>query len=187
MNPSARYFLAAAAALLPLGAAAADAPPTSGTIAISVAPGDGNADPATSSFVSAAGEALASKGLTILDDPDHAGYVAELVLTRADVGTGSAKVRSRGAGFAPGVGYGAGAGITIPLSAGERRLVAIQRTRLELRIHKRGATDVIWHGAAVTVRAASTPKGGVDTVAADLSTALLRAYPVSVDDVVSVP
>jgi hypothetical protein len=75
----------------------------------------------------------------------------------------------------------------IPLSTGKPRLVPLVRTRLELRLHKRGEDGVIWDGAATAVRAAGTPKGADEAVAADLVAALLRTYPAEPEGEVGVP
>jgi hypothetical protein len=177
-------------ALAPLlgGALAAANPPEGGTISIEAKTGDGEYDPSTVAFVNAASDALAAKGFTILPDPGHAAYVAELVLSRTDVGTGSAKVRAGKAGTTRGGSYGSvGAGISVPFGTGETKLVPLQRIQMEMRIRKRGEPEVIWNGAAVTVRAAGTRKGADEVVGADLSTALLRAYPLKIEDVVGVP
>jgi hypothetical protein len=189
MNARHRLIVAAAMALAPIwgGASWASGPPSGGTISIEYKTADGGDNSSTTSFVNAAGEALATKGFTILDDPGHAAYIVELTLSRVEVGTGSAKV-PRGSPVIPsGGGAGVGAGVTIPLSARETRLVPLQRFRLEMRIHKRGEDGVVWHGAAVTVRAAGTRKGTDDAVAADLSEAILRGFPAQSDDTATVP
>ena len=140
-------------------------------------------------FVNAAREALGAKGFTILLAPGHSAYVAELTLTRTDLGTSKAKALiGSSSSITPGAVPGAvGAGATVPLSTGKSRLVALQRVRLEMRIHKRGEESAVWTGAAMTVRAAGTRKGADDMVAADLSEAVLRSYPATIGGVVSVP
>ncbi len=183
-------IVAAAAALASIWGAAptAAAPPDGGTISIEPRTVDGDYDPALASFVTAATEALAAKGFTILEDPGHAAYVAELTLSRTEVGTGLAKVPADRAAAVPGGAAGSvGAGVVIPLPTGKSTLVPLQRTRLELRIRKRGEPGIVWDGAAATVRAAGTRKGTDDAVATDLSTALLRSYPAEPDGVVGVP
>jgi hypothetical protein len=86
-----------------------------------------------------------------------------------------------------GPGPSVGAGVVIPFSTGASALVPLVRTRLELRIRKRGADGVVWDGAAVTVRAAGTKKGADEPVAVDLSEALLRGYPTEPEGVIGVP
>lgn len=139
------------------------------------------------SFVNAAGEALGAKGFTILLDPGHAAYVAELTLTRIDVGTGSAKAGVGSSTVAPSTSGSVGGGVTVPLSTGKSRLVPLQRIRLEIRIRKRGEEATVWEGAAVTIRAAGTRKGADDMVASNLSEAVLRSYPARIGGVVGVP
>lgn len=186
MNKMAIFILAGTMALAPLWAAAP--PPGGGTISIEPKTGDGEYDPATPSFVNAASEALAGKGFTILEDPGHAAYIAELILSRVDVGTGSAKVPASRSAFLPGGASGSvGAGITIPLSTGKSTLVPLQRTQVEVRIRKRGEPAIVWHGTAVTVRAVGSQKGGDEAIASALSEAVLRSYPAEPNDVVGVP
>ena len=183
-------MVAAAMALVPIwgGSLSAAAPPSGGTISIEPRNVGGDYDASTPVFVNAAGEALAAKGFTILEDPGHAAYVAELILSRAEVGTGSAKVSTGGAAVTPGGAYGSvGAGVIIALPTGKSRLVPLQRTRLELRIRKRGEEAVVWDGAAVTVRAAGTRKGADEVVASNLSEAVLRSYPAEPANVIGVP
>lgn len=175
----------ALAAALP--AAAAD-PPVGGTISIEARTGDGDYDSAMPVFMNATADAFAAKGFTILEDPGHSAYVVELVLTRAAVGTGKAKVATGRAAAAPGGTYGSvGAGVVIPFSTGQSTLVPLLRVGLKLRMRKRGAADVVWHGDALTVRAAGTRNGANAMVAADLSQAVLRDYPAQPEDTVAVP
>jgi hypothetical protein len=173
----------AALALAPMGGAAlrGNPPPNGGTIAIQPRTVDGNDDPSMPSFVDAVAAALTARGFTVFDDQDHAGAVVELVLSHGDVGTGLARVPGQRAASV------AGTGIGIPLSTGDSELVHLQRTRLELRIRKRGETGFVWDGTAVTVREAGTKNGANETVAADLSRVLLQSYPVQPKDVVGVP
>jgi len=183
---------AVAAALLlapiPGGSLSAAVPPNGGTISIEPKTGDGNYDPSMPSFVNAVSEALAAKGFTILEDPGHSAYVVELTVSRAEVGTGSAKVPTgRAAAFPGGANGSVGAGVVIPLSTGQSRLVPLQRTQLQMRIRKRGEEGIVWDGAAVTVRPAGTRKGSDDAVASDLGEALLRTYPAQPESVVGVP
>jgi hypothetical protein len=167
-------------ALLNCGAALSAAPPPNGgTIAIEPVIGDGEYDPSLHLFVDAASKALTAKGFTVFDDPAHAAYWGELTLSQAGVGTGLAKDPN-------GASVSVGAGLVVPMSTGASSVVTLQRTRLELRIRKRDG-DVVWKGAAVTVRAADTRKGADETVASDLSQALLQGYPTEPDGVVGVP
>jgi hypothetical protein len=162
-------------------ARAAVPPPTGGTIAIEARNPDGETDPEMASFVDAVSQTLTSKGFTIFDDPAHAAYRAELVLNRVGVGTGMGKDPH---GDTIGV---VGTGVVLPLSTGASSVVTLQRTRLEIRIRRRGDQTIIWNGAAVTVRGPDSRKGAEKTIASDLSEALLRSYPVEPTDVVGVP
>ena len=170
------------------GGSLSAAPPSGGTVSIEPRTADGDYDASMHSFLEATAEALAARGFTILADPGHAAYVAELILSRGEVGTGLTKAASEHAAVAPGGDFTAvGAGLTIPFSTGQSRLVALERTKLELRLRKRDDKRVIWDGAAVTVRAAGTRKGSAGTVASNLSEAVLQNYPAEPEGVVGVP
>lgn len=190
MNKGPASIVAAAVVLASIwgGALLAASPPSGGTISIEPRAGEGDAS-AMRPFVVAANEALGAKGFTILAEPGHAAYVAELTLTRVDLGTSKAKaLTGSSSSITPGAVPGAvGAGATVPLSTGKSRLVALQRIRLEMRIRKRGEENILWDGVALTVRAAGTRKGADEVVAADLSEAVLRSYPVEIGGVISVP
>jgi len=162
------------------GSSSAATPPAGGTIAIEPMTADGEYDPTLHIFADAASQALTAKGFTVFNDPAHAAYWGELILSRAAVGTGLAKDP-----HAPSI--SAGAGLVVPMSTGNSTVVTLQRTRLELRIRKRDEKAAVWDGTAVTVRATGTRKGADETVASDLSAALLHAYPVQPEDVVGVP
>lgn len=171
------------------GEAMAAAPPASGTISIET-PGDDDAALGRSlpAFVNALSGAFETKGFTILDQPGHAAYVVELSLSRADVGTGTAKVPQDSSSVVPGGAPNAvGVGVLIPLATGKSTLVPLQRTELAIKLRKRDDQNVLWQGSAITVRAAGTQKGRDMTVASDLSQALLRAYPAQPEGVIGVP
>jgi hypothetical protein len=180
--------LALAATPAPLQPPSQTLPPHGGTVAIQPKTADGDYAPSLSTFVGAASDAFANKGFTILDDPAHAAYIAELILTRVAVGTGRAKAPAgKAAASAGGPPSTVGAGVTIPLSTGKSMIVPLQRTQIEVRIHKRGDQSTVWDGAAMTVRAAGTRSGADAAVAADLCQALLNSYPAQPADVIGVP
>jgi len=180
--------LIAAAALILLPGWGRAAPPAAGTISVEVKPADAELAPSVQAFVNAADEALAAKGFTILEQPGHAAFEAELSLSRERVGTGSAKVPAERAVVTPGDSPDrVGAGIRIPLRTGKSQLVPLERTRLEFRIRKRGEEAVMWQGTAVTVRAGGTQKGEDEVVASDLAEAILRGYPAQPQEVIGVP
>lgn len=172
----------AALALVPFvhGGALSAAPPPTGTIAIEAKTADGNDDPALRAFMGAASEAFTNKGFTILEDPAHTAYVAELTVDRQAVGTGF--------GEDPHAEHvQVGAGVSVPLSTGASSVITLRRTRLEILIRKRTDQSVVWDGAAVTVRSTGTRKGTNDAVASALSDALLQVYPVEPKEVLGIP
>ena len=179
----------AAMALLAVcgNAAGAAPPPTGGSISIEPVTGGAGSGSMSPAFFDAASDALAARGFTILEDPGHAAYIAELSLCRTEVGTGSAKVPAGRGEIAPGASGGVGAGVAIPLTAGKSVLVPLERIQLELLIRKRGEDVAVWRGTAVTVRASGTKNGADKVVAADLTGAMLNGYPAEPQGVVGVP
>ena len=174
-------MLAGGAALLTAAAhASAATPPSGGTIAVT---SSDDADP-DDAFERRAREAatarLGDRGFTILNDRDHAAYVAEVITSRSNVGTSVTRARRD----APAV---LGSGVNIPLASGKSSFVAMQRTTIEIRIRKRGSPAVLWHGSAVTVRAGEPTAARAERLAAELSQAALSSYPVVTETAISIP
>ena len=169
------------------GAQAAAPPPRGGTISIEPRDASGDYDPSTQTFVDAAAQALAARGFTILHDPGHSAYVAELFLSRDDSGTAKARAPAGRAAATPGGSPGVGVGGAIPFSTGRSRLVPLRRSQMGVTIRQRGDADGAWPGAAMTVRSAGAREGADSRVASDLSEAILRAYPAQAAEVVGVP
>jgi hypothetical protein len=173
---------AVALVLTPIeGPLRAGPPPEGGTISIEPQVVDESHDAPMRSFIDAASAALTAKGFTVFNDPGHAASVVELIWSRDDVGTGLARVPGQRAASV------AGTGVAIPLSTGASQVVRLQRTRLEMRMRKRGEAGIVWDGVAVTVRASDIQRGTDEMIASDLSRALLQSYPAQPKDVVGVP
>jgi hypothetical protein len=186
-----RAAMILAAGLGAPGLAATAAPPGGGTVSIERARAEGQPAPATAAVDDAVdgavGEALGERGFTLLSDPGHSAYVVDLTLSRADAGTGSARVERERGTVTPGGVAGVGGGVTLPLGGARSRSVPLERVTLELWLRKRGVDAVLWHGVAVTVRAGGTRPGRDDVIAADLTRAMLRFYPNPPPGVVAVP
>jgi hypothetical protein len=170
MKSSAGLIFGAALALAsPLHGqpAPATAPSTRGTIAVAAGPVD---KPLSSmpQFVDVVSGALETKGFTIFNDPAHASYLAEVIVSQAVVGSGLGRDPH------PDTIGMAGAGVAIPLSTGKSDVTTIRRTRLEIRIRRRDGGGAVWDGSAVTVRETSARNGADRAVASDLSSALLQ-------------
>lgn len=182
MMTCSQRIAAAATALIAICAGPPATAQNRGTISVEQPAAGGTPDPASPAFIAAVIEALAATGFTILKDPGHSAYVAELSFSRTDVGTGSVKAPSGRGAITPGM-AGMGGGLTLPLSAGNTRSVPLSRFQLELRIRRRGAAAVLWRGAAVTVRTAGTD----EAIALSLSEAILRGYPAQPRGVIGIP
>jgi hypothetical protein len=162
--------------------------PSSGTISVEQAADATGAEAPPPLFVNALGEVLATKGFTTLEQPGHAALVADLRLTREQVGSAAADVPVERAVAGPGGVSGAvGGGISVTLPTAKKSLAPLVRTRMELRIRKRGEDAILWQGSAITVRPAGTATGRDEAVAADLSEAVLRSFPAQPGGVVTVP
>lgn len=169
---------------LPAGLARAQEPQALGTISVEATPADPALGASISTFVEAVGKALTDKGYTTIEGAGHARFVADLSLTRAEIGTTTAKVPVTGSQLISGGAssrVGGGASILLPTS--KTRSVPLQETRLEVRIRKRGEDKVIWHGAALTIRAAGQDR----VVSANLARAVFQTYPNQPDGIVSIP
>lgn len=174
-------MLASGAALMAAAAhASAATPPSGGTIAITSPDGGDPEDAFDRRAREATTASLGDRGFTILNDRDHAAYVAEVITSRSDVGTSVTRARRD----APAV---LGSGVNIPLASGKSSFVAMRRTTIEIRIRKRGSPAVLWHGSAVTVRPGEPSGPRAERLAAELSQAALSAYPVVAETAISIP
>ena len=173
--------LTSMALVLASGTLSAAGPPLNGgTVFVTAKNADEGDDTSMQMSFKAASKALALKGFTFLDDPDHAAYIADVVVRRVDVGTGQERVHAGSASMM-------GAGVNVPFSTGQSKLVPLQRTELEISIRKRGETNPVWHGAAVTVRIAGSREGDAENVVSTLSAAALQNYPRQASEAVGVP
>lgn len=169
-----RWPIIALMALAPAPSLAAT-PPSEGTMAV---------EAKEDLFRDAAASALADKGFTLLDGAAHAAFTMELAVTVTEVGTVDAKVATTGPKVQNGgLMNGVGSAVKIAVPTGKSRNVALERTQLDMVLRKRGETDILWRGSAVSVRNSATP----GNLATDLSNALLRQYPAQSDAVIGVP
>lgn len=179
--------LAAAALLLPtslFNLVRASEPQTLGTISVEARPVDPDLNASVAMFVEDVSKVLADKGFTTIEGAGHARLVADLSLTRIQVGTTTAEVPVAGSQVVSGGSSSrVGGGINVALPTSKVRPVPLQQTRLEIRIKRRGEDNVIWHGAALTIRAAEQDRA----VSSDLAAAALRTYPDQPEGVVSIP
>ncbi len=155
-------------------------PAHGGTVFVAAANAREGDETSTQMSANAASAALGAKGFTFLDDPNHAAYVADVVVSRTDVGTGQERIHASRASMM-------GTGVNVPFATGQSRLVPLERTEMSISIRRRGETRALWHGAAVTIRSASAPAGAAETVASALSAAALRIYPAESPEPVGVP
>lgn len=175
------WMLVAVGVATSSGVARAAPLPSSGTI--SVAADASDTAESVPAFIEALNSQLSAKGFTVLKTPGHAALVAHVHVTRNDRGTVSAKT-SRDAPIAS---VGLGTGVSVPFGRTGSHDVALQQTRLDIGISKRGDDRIVWQASAVTVRPDDNRRGGDEAVAQDLAEAALRTFPGQSGHVVSVP
>lgn len=180
-------WIVIAMALLGTGTRAA-APAEPGSISVEPTAVEPSLKSSARAFVEAVGKALAAREFTLLEEAGHARFVAELKLTRVDVGTTAAKVPVAGpSAQAGGDPSQVGGSVSFSLPTAKTRTVPLHQTLLEVFIRKRGQQEVLWHGSAMTVRASDTGNGSDGSVATDLAEAIFRTYPAPSEGVISVP
>jgi hypothetical protein len=170
----------AVSALVATPAAPELASRSAGTVAIAPQTGYADEDPLDQVSADAALTALGMRGFTLLNDPAHAAYIAEVITTRTEVGTAVAKASTERP-------YMTGGGVNVPISGRKSVLTPLQRTMIEIRLRERGSERIIWHGAAMTVRSEGARDGGPEQVAYALSQAVLSSYPAQTSAAISVP
>lgn len=108
-----RRSVFAAISLSVLAVPASAAPPTEGTISVAMAGAEEGDDAAADQFRTAAAQALATKGFTLLEGAGHAAYRMELSVHVSDAGTGMAKVAPTKPGLLNGMMGAVGSGVKI--------------------------------------------------------------------------
>lgn len=162
----------------PVAAAPAPPIPATGTICVTVqTAGD---DSFAKTWADAASKALDARGFTILNDPAHAAFGAEVAAIRTEVGTSVIHDRATRP-------LATGGGVNIPLAPPRPVLAPLQRMRIEVRIRRRGIQSIIWQGAAVTVRPIDARGVGAEDVAFALAQAALSSYPTQTTVAITVP
>lgn len=159
-----------------------------GTISVETSSAHPAPDYSVAAFVDAVGEVLSNKGFTMLEGHGHARLVAELLLTQVEIGTTNAKIPPAGKSSIAGGGLaGVGGSMVVPLPSGKLKVVGVLQTRLEVRIKRLGEDDILWKGAALTVRPAGSGNGQEKVVAADLAKAMFKTYPAQSERDITVP
>jgi len=178
--------LTAGAGISPLSAT----PPMEGTVSVETQ-GVASQPGLAAAWTETVGKALTEQGMTVLEGAGHGRFVAEVRLSRSEVGTAPVDIKKgKGASVLPGMeatGQGAGGHLSVTLPTSKSKIVPLREVRLEIRIRKRDETDVLWRAEAVTVRAAEARNGGDVAIASDLVTAMFRGYPAQSQDVIGVP
>lgn len=164
------------------GPVAAPTIPTAGTVTIGAITGEALTEPARVVFRDAVERALAARGFTLLGDPGHGRYVADVTVDRQARGAVSA---GRAGGGPPAVSLNGGVSIGLP--AGGNRLNDLVVTELTITLSERRVARVVWSGSAVTARVSGTPQGGAALVGQTLADAAMAQFPARTAGPISVP
>ncbi|HWK35516.1 hypothetical protein, partial [Sphingomonas sp.] len=145
-------------------------------------------DPA---YAEAVGHALAEAGFTLLRQPGHARYAAEITVTQEAHGSVIAEAPRRPPWVSGGTQSGrTGGSVSVPLPSGKGQVSTLVSTAIEIRIRQRADADDAaprWSGRAATAQATGTREGAPAAVAAKLVGALFRNFPADSGLSISVP
>lgn len=163
-------------------AAPASAPP--GTVTVVLAAGEARPMPSDRPFADAVGQALGEANFTLMPQPGHSRYVAEVSVGREARGLVTARAPTDRA--QAGIGSW-GPSIRVPLSSKKMQLRNLVSTTLTVRILTLADHHPVWTGSAVTVQPEEPQGDASPTVALKLARAVVAAYPHPLATPVSVP
>ena len=173
------------AALALLVAGTQDAPAlTPGTVTVEAAAGDETPAAVRQVFAEAVEQALLDARFTALPAQARGRYVARISLTRAERGAVASNGRERGA--AGGLGNWGGA-VSVALPSDKRQLRGLIVTTLKVELVSRADETVMWTGSALTAQAEGTRNDTPAALAAKLAPAVIRAFPQTLAEPLSIP
>lgn len=163
--------------------AAAQEPPSPGTISVEIAD-DAPDQPANAAiFADAVKVALLDARFLTLPATGHGRYIARATVTHVTQGTATAPVAaSRSQADVSNW----GAHLTVPLRSKNRVVQSLVRTQLNVDIVRRDTGQSVWRGSALTVQAEGEA-GSSPAVAGKLAGAVMRQFPDSSSAPVTVP
>ncbi|MFL9839400.1 hypothetical protein ABS767_00370 [Sphingomonas sp. ST-64] len=179
-------WIAALAMMVATPAAAQDEAPalTPGTVTVEAAEGDAAPAPVRSVFADAIEQALLDARFTALPGQARGRYIARFAITRAARGAVASNGPEQGARGSVG-NWGGAFGVTLP--SDKRQLRGLIVTQLTIELVARADLQPVWRGSALTAQAEGTKADAPAALAAKLAPAILRAFPASLAEPVSVP
>lgn len=135
-------------------------------------------------FADAVEQALLDARFIALPAQARGRYIARISLTRAERGAVASNGRERGA--SGGLGNWGGA-VSVALPSDKRQLRGLIVTTLTVELVSRADDKVVWTGSALTAQAAGTRADVPATLADKLAPAIIRAFPQTLAEPLSVP
>lgn len=174
------------AALALLASGVQEAPAlTPGTVTVEAVADDANTPAAArQAFVDAVEQALLDARFTALPPQARGRYIARIGVTRAERGAVASNGRESGASGGLG-NWGGGVSVTLP--SDKRQLRGLIVTTLTVELVSRADDKVVWRGSALTAQAAGTRADVPATLAAKLAPAIIRAFPQTLAEPLSIP
>ncbi|HEV7289277.1 hypothetical protein [Sphingomonas sp.] len=173
------------AALALLASGAQDAPvPTPGTVTVEAVKDEATPAAVRQTFADAVEQALLDARFTALPAQARGRYIARISLTRAARGAVASNGREQGA--AGGLGNWGGA-VSVTLPSDKRQLRGLIVTTLTVELVSRADEKVVWSGSALTAQAEGTRNDTPTALAAKLAPAIIRAFPQTLAEPLSIP
>ncbi len=173
------------AALALLASGLQDAPtPSPGTVTVEAAAGDETPAAVRQVFADAVEQALLDARFTALPAQARGRYIARIGITRAERGAVASNGRERGA--SGGLGNWGGA-VSVTLPSDKRQLRGLIVTTLKVELVSRADDKVVWSGSALTAQAEGTRADVPATLASKLAPAIIRAFPQTLAEPLSIP
>lgn len=165
--------------------AQAEAPAlTPGTVTVEAAADDATPAAIRSVFAGAVEQALLDARFTALPAQARGRYIARISISRAARGAVASNAPEQGSSGSVG-NWGGAFGVTLP--SDKRQLRGLIVTQLTVELVTRADMQPVWRASALTAQAEGTKADAPAALAAKLAPAIIRAFPTSLAEPVSVP
>ncbi len=168
------------AALALLASGVQEAPAlTPGTVTVEAVADANTPAVVRQAFADAVEQALLDARFTALPPQARGRYIARVGVTRAERGAVASNGRESGASW--------GGGLSVALPSDKRQLRGLIVTTLTVELVSRADGTVVWRGSALTAQASGTRADVPATLAAKLAPAIIRAFPQTLAEPLSIP
>ncbi|MCR5869671.1 MULTISPECIES: DUF4136 domain-containing protein [unclassified Sphingomonas] len=173
------------AALAMLASGVQDGPAlTPGTVTVEAVADEATPVAVRQVFADAVEQALLDARFIALPRQARGRYIARISLTRAERGAVASNGREQGA--SGGFGNWGGA-VSVTLPSDKRQLRGLIVTTLKVELVSRADERLVWSGSALTAQAEGTRNDTPSALAAKLAPAVIRAFPATLAEPLSVP